>query len=355
MPRELLGLTLEELRSLVEAWGEPAYRGNQLYHAVYAENRWQFNHITNLARPLRNRLMREASFTLPRVEKRYPSADQTVRYLLQLSDGKTVETVWMPERHRQTVCLSTQAGCAVDCRFCATARLGLLRNLSAGEIVGQVLVVLAENHRRLCPHTNVVLMGQGEPLLNYEATLQAVRLLADPRGINIPLRKITLSTSGIVPGIRRLGQEAIRPKLAVSLNATTNEQRTALMPLNRKYPLGELLAACRHYPLRRWERLTFEYVLLGGVNDAPADARRLVGLTRGLRCKVNLLPWNPVPGLPYEASSEAAMQAFQHALREAGRLALVRRPRGQDIFAGCGQLASLEPAPAVRAAPTSPG
>jgi 23S rRNA (adenine2503-C2)-methyltransferase len=356
MPVDLLGLTLDELRGLAEQWGEPAYRGNQLYHALYAERRFDFSRMTNLSRSLRERLGREAAVGLPRIEKRYTSADGTIRYLLQLDDGKTVETVWMPDADRQTLCLSTQAGCAVDCRFCATARLGLLRNLTAGEIVGQVLLALADNHDRLQPNTNLVLMGQGEPLLNYDATLKAVRLFADPAGMAIPLRKITLSTSGILPGIRRLAEEPVRPKLAVSLNATTDEQRDALMPINRKYPLAELLGACRNYPLRPWERLTFEYVLLGGINDSTEDARRLARLLAGLRAKVNLLPWNPAPSLPYRAPEEKRVADFQRTLRRPGLLAFLRRPRGQDIFAACGQLASLESpaAPLVTAPGAAP-
>jgi len=346
MPVDLLGLTLDELRGLAEQWGEPAYRGKQLYHALYAERRFDFNRMTNLSRPLRERLGREAIVGLPRIKKRYTSADGTIRYLLQLDDGKTVETVWMPDPDRQTLCLSTQAGCAVDCRFCATARLGLLRNLTGGEIVGQVLLALADNHDRLRPSTNLVLMGQGEPLLNYDATLNAVRLFADPAGMAIPLRKITLSTSGILPGIRRLAEEPVRPKLAVSLSATTDEQRDALMPINRKYPLADLLAACRSYPLRPWEKMTFEYVLLGDVNDSVEDARRLAQLLAGLRAKVNLIPWNPAPSLPYHAPGEKSVADFQQTLRRAGLLAFIRRPRGQDIFAACGQLASLESPPA---------
>lgn len=350
MPTELLGLTREELGQLVERWGEPAYRGQQLYHALYAERTFDFGRMTNLSRSLRARLEQEASVTLPALERRYVSADGTVRYLLRLTDGKSIETVWMPEARRQTLCLSTQAGCAVDCHFCATAQLGLLRNLTAGEIVGQALAVLADQ-KRLQPNTNIVLMGQGEPLLSYEATLQAVRLFADPEGMAVPLLKITLSTSGIVPGIRRLAEEERRPKLAVSLNATTDAERDALMPINRKYPLAELFAACRDYPLRSRERLTFEYVLLGGVNDTPEDAQRLIGLTRGLRCKINLIPWNAVPALPYAAPAEEALKVFQTTLRRGGRLAFIRRSRGQDVAAACGQLASLEiPAASARSA-----
>jgi len=341
MPTELLGLTLDELRRLAAAWGEPAYRGQQLFHALYVERSFDVRRLTSLGRALRERLEREASITLPAVQQRYTSADGTVRYLLRLTDGKTIETVWMPEARRQTLCLSTQAGCAVDCHFCATAQLGLVRNLTAGEIAGQALVALADQLRQR-PTTNIVLMGQGEPLLNYEATLKAVHLFADPKGMAIPLLKITLSTSGIVPGIRRLAAEERRPKLAVSLNATTDAQRDALMPINRKYPLAELFDACRRYPLRARERLTFEYVLLGGVNDTPEDAGRLVKLTRGLHCKVNLIPWNAVAALAYRAPSDDAVETFQQILRRGGRLAFIRRSRGQDVAAACGQLASLD-------------
>ncbi len=347
MPVELLELDLDALRRLAAEWGEPVFRGNQLYHALYVEKKVNFAQMTNLPLGLRERLTREAAVTLPQVASRFRSHDGSVRYLLRLADGKTIETVWMPEKNRQTLCISSQAGCAVDCHFCATAQLGLIRNLSAGEIVGQVLTVVAENKDGLRPRTNVVLMGQGEPLLNYDATLAAVRRLADPNGMNIPLRRITLSTSGIVPGIRRLATEPARPKLAVSLNATTDEQRNAIMPINRKYPLAELLAACREHPLRPWERVTFEYVMLGGFNDTPEDARRLVDLTRGLRCKVNLIPWNAVPELPYRAPTDEAIEAFQQILRGARRLALIRRSRGQDVFAACGQLALLEISPAA--------
>lgn len=371
MPIELLGLPLDHLRRLVEDWSQPPYRANQLYHALYVEKKFDFGQMSNLPRAFRARLQQEATVTLPAIEKRYRSTDGTIRYLLRLADGQTVETVWMPgddlprtkrpagTRHtsftpqsessvrgRQTLCLSSQAGCAVDCSFCATARLGLLRNLSAGEIVGQVLTALVDNRQQLRPQTNIVLMGQGEPLLNYDATLDAVRLLADPDGMAIPQRRLTLSTSGILPGIRRLAQEEVRPKLALSLNATTDEQRDALMPINRKYPIADLLQACREFPLRPWERLTFEYVLLGGLTDTPADAERLPRLLRGLRAKINLIPWNPVPSMSYSAPEPRRVAGFQQTLRRAGLLAFIRQPRGQDIFAACGQLATLEPAPA---------
>jgi len=232
-------------------------------------------------------------------------------------------------------------GCAVDCRFCLTATLGLVRNITAGEIVGQVLVPLEENRASLKPQTNIVLMGQGEPLLNYEAVMAALRILLDPNGMGISPKHATLSTSGIIPGIERLAQEAVRPKLAISLNASSNEQRDRIMPINRKYPLEKLLDACGRYPLRSWEHLTFEYVMLGGFNDSPDDARRVVKLLANLRAKVNLIPWNPGE-LPYEKPDMARVEEFRNILRDKGLLAFVRDSRGQDVMAACGQLALAE-------------
>ena len=264
MSVELLGKSAEELRELLVSFGEPAYRGPQIYRAIYTERHFDFASMTNLPVALRERLAQEARITLPRVVRRFPSVDGSIRYLLSVgTEGEKptqIETVFMPKEGRQTICISTQAGCAVDCHFCLTAQLGLIRNLTAGEIVGQVLVALEENREQLAPQTNVVLMGQGEPLLNYDATMAAVRLLLDPKGVALAPRHVTLSTSGIVPGIERLGQEKIRPSLAISLNASSDEQRDALMPINRKYPLAVLLEACRRYPLRPREYFTFEYV-----------------------------------------------------------------------------------------------
>jgi 23S rRNA (adenine2503-C2)-methyltransferase len=257
----------------------------------------------------------------------------------------------MPSEGRQTICISTQAGCAVDCKFCLTAQLGLIRNLTAGEIVAQVLLALEDHRERLVPRTNVVLMGQGEPLLNYDAVMAAVRLLLDPNGMALAPRHVTLSTSGIVPGIARLSREKVRPKLAISLNASSDEQRDAIMPINRKYPLRALLDACRAYTLGGREYITFEYVLLGGCNDTLDDARRVVRLLSGLRAKVNLIPWNPgapVRGaakegeLPFRAPAASAIEAFRSLLVEKGLPAFVRYSRGQDIAAACGQLALIE-------------
>jgi 23S rRNA (adenine2503-C2)-methyltransferase len=354
VPVNLLGQSVEELRAFMLTLGEPAYRGAQIYHALYAERRFDAASISNLPAALRERLAREASIALPQVVRRYRSSDGTVRYVLALpaadASGEvkavkpaTVETVFMPEENRQTICISTQAGCAVDCHFCLTATLGLIRNLTAGEIVGQVLIALEENRASLKPQTNVVLMGQGEPLLNYEPVMAALRILLDPNGVAITPKHTTLSTSGIIPGIERLGGEKVRPKLAISLNASSNEQRDKIMPINRKYPIEELLAACARYPLRPWEHLTFEYVLLGGFNDAPEDARRVAKLLANLRAKVNLIPWNPGE-LPYKKPDEARTEEFRRILEEKGVRVFVRYSRGQDVMAACGQLALLESA-----------
>jgi 23S rRNA (adenine2503-C2)-methyltransferase len=355
VPVELLGKSAEELREYVASLGERPFRAAQLYHALYAERRFEFAAMTNLPAELRGRLAQEASITPPRITRRFPSVDGSIRYLFSIGGSlgeegakpAQIEAVFMPREGRQTICISTQAGCAVDCHFCLTAQLGLIRNLTAGEIVGQVLVALEENREHLAPQTNVVLMGQGEPLLNYDATMAAVRILLDPKGVALAPRHVTLSTSGIVPGIERLGKEKIRPSLAISLNASSDEQRNSLMPINRKYPLDVLLDACQKYPLRPREYFTFEYVLLGGVNDTPEDARRVVRLVAHIRAKVNLIPWNP-GNLPYRAPTAESIEEFQRILVDKGVPTFVRYSRGQDVFAACGQLALMEtPSPFV--------
>ena len=349
--RNLIGQSLGDLRPLMQLLGEPPYRGKQLYHALYAERRFDFAAISNLPAALRERLGQEFALALPEVLRRYSSADGTIRYVLALPGGDvesgaaarpaTIETVFMPEENRQTICISTQVGCAVDCHFCLTATLGLIRNLTAGEILGQVLFALEENRAALKPQTNVVLMGQGEPLLNYESVMAAMRILLDSEAMAISPKHATLSTSGIIPGIDRLAKEKVRPKLAISLNASSDEQRGQIMPINRKYPIADLLDACKRYPLRPWEHLTFEYVLLGGFNDSPEDARRIVRLLSSVRAKVNLIPWNPGE-LPYKQPDPACVEEFQTILAEKGIPAFVRLSRGQDVMAACGQLALLE-------------
>lgn len=339
----LLGKSVEQLRAILESLGEPAYRGAQIYHAIYAERRFNFAAITNLPVALREKLAREAVVALPKIVRRHHSSDGTARYVLSIDEDKpaNIETVFMPEENRQTICISTQAGCAVDCRFCLTATLGLVRNLTPGEIVGQVLVALDDNRAALKPQTNIVLMGQGEPLLNFDSVMAALRILLDPNGVAISPRHAALSTSGIIPGIERLAGEKVRPQLAISLNASSNEQRDQIMPISRKYPLEKLLDACRKYPLRPREWLLFEYVLLGGFNDSSEDARRVAKLLANIRAKVNLIPWNPGE-LPFERPDRARVQEFQKILVDKGILCFVRDSRGQDVMAACGQLALAE-------------
>jgi len=364
MMTELLGKSKEELKAFSAAMGEPAYRGAQIYHALYSERKFDMAQITNLPVALRERLSKEARITLPEVKQRFASTDGSVRYLFALPPSEeklgppaSVEAVFMPSEGRQTICVSTQAGCAVDCHFCLTAQLGLIRNLAAGEILAQVLLPLEEAHgdtrnekkeaglkpwTGLAPQTNIVLMGQGEPLLNFEPVMAAVRIMLDPEGLGISPKHLTLSTSGIVPGIERLAQEKVRPKLAISLNASNDEQRDMLMPINKKYPLSVLMNACREYPLRTWEHLTFEYVMLGGVNDAAEDARRVVRLLAPLKSvKMNLIPWNPGE-LPYQESSPERIEEFRRILVDRGVPAFVRYSRGRDVMAACGQLALLQ-------------
>jgi 23S rRNA (adenine2503-C2)-methyltransferase len=346
---ELLGKSREELRAFCVGLGEPAYRGGQIYHALYSERKSDVMQITNLPAALRVRLANEGRITLPEVKQRFYSTDGSVRYLFalatseeQLAKPASVEAVFMPGKGRQTICISTQAGCAVDCHFCLTAQLGLIRNLTAGEILAQVLMPLEEHRAQLTPQTNIVLMGQGEPLLNFEAVMEAVRIMLDPGGLGISAKHVTLSTSGIVPGIERLAQEGVRPKLAISLNASNDEQRDALMPINKKYPLSVLMEACKNYLLRTWEHLTFEYVMLGGLNDSAEDARRVVRLLAPLKSvKVNLIPWNPGE-LPYRESAPERIEEFRRILVDRGVPAFVRYSRGRDVMAACGQLALLQ-------------
>jgi 23S rRNA (adenine2503-C2)-methyltransferase len=396
---ELLGKNLEELRAFCQSLGEPAYRGAQLYHALYAERNLDLASMTNLPAALRDKLASAATISLPAIKHRYTSSDGSVRYLLSLSAAEeqtrrksaSVEAVFMPSEDRQTICISTQAGCAVDCQFCLTAQLGLIRNLTPGEILAQVLLPLIEMERTntsvggaaassadvvaglqtgpaaqpqsglrpqsgkntsieqpsLAARTNVVLMGQGEPLLNFENTFAALRVLLDEDAVGLSPKHVTLSTSGIIPGIDRMAKELVRPKLAISLNASNDEQRNRLMPINKKYPLKDLIAACRRYPLRNWEHITFEYVMLGGVNDAPEDARRVVKLLSPLKSvKVNLIPWNPGE-LPFRESNADRLEEFRRILTDRGVPAFVRYSRGRDVMAACGQLAlqQIQPSP----------
>ena len=393
-PISLLGLDRSEIDSVVDLFGEPPYRTKQIMEAVYRQRVESVEQISTLSQQLRGKLTENGvSIGLPRIEKRFVSQDGTVRYLIGFADGQSVETVWMPEgdggeagdgseagelaerfaqsgslnestgtfekndpsaglktgatatqRHKQgqnqgrsTICISSQVGCAVDCQFCLTALLGVKRNLNAGEIVGQVCAVLKD--QKVSPpedRINLVFMGMGEPFLNYDNFVKAARLLVDEVGI--AERRMTVSTAGIVPRIHDFGKETIRPKLAISLNASNNELRTRLMPLNKKWNLEILMAAAKAYPLRNREWITFEYVLLGGVNDGPENAKEVVELLRGLRCKVNLIALNPGPGIEFTTPDGERVTQFQTILRESGVPAFIRRPRGRDIYAACGQL-----------------
>src|SRR5207302_306909 len=356
----LLGMDRADLLSLMGSLGEPPYRANQILDAVYRQRVDAADKISTLPQQLRAKLV-EASVVvgLPRIEQRFLSQDGSVRYLIGFPDGQSVETVWMPEGDggeadealetispadssgrgwsRATICVSSQVGCAVDCQFCLTALLGVKRNLTAGEIVGQVCAVL--NDQQVSPprdRVNLVFMGMGEPFLNYDNFMKSVRLLVE--GVGIPESRMTVSTAGIVPRIYDFGAEPVRPKLAISLNASNDELRTRLMPINRKWNLEKLMAAARDFPLRNRERLTFEYVLLDEVNDSAQNARDVVELIRGMRAKVNLIALNPGPGIAFQTPSEQRVLAFQNILVAAGIPAFIRRPRGRDIFAACGQL-----------------
>jgi 23S rRNA (adenine2503-C2)-methyltransferase len=330
-------MELSELQQVLPP-GQPAYRAAQVYRAIYHQKVSDLVQISSLPGKIREELAANTELGLPVIDRVYDSVDGTRRYLLGLADGRTVETVLMPEEGRDTVCISSQVGCPVDCKFCMTALMGLERSLTAGEIVGQVLVIAKDNgllvdNKRF----NIVMMGMGEPLLNLPNVLKATRILCDPDGAGMSERRITISTSGIIPKIEELGRAEIRPKLAISLNASTEEMRQQLMPITRKWHLKDLLDACRAYPLRPWEKLTFEYVLLGGVNDTDADARRVAKLLGNLNCKVNLIALNPGPGIPFVTPAPERVAAFQEIVRH--RIpCFIRKPRGLDIFAACGQL-----------------
>jgi 23S rRNA (adenine2503-C2)-methyltransferase len=389
----LLGMDMEEIAALMSQAGEPRYRAQQIRDAVYRQRVGTLEEISTLPKELRERLAQGGVVVgAARVEKKFVSVDGTVRYLIAFADGQSVETVWMPEgdggeagdgseageeaesssstseakaqfktsepiaalkrcatqnqnpqsqrsqnHGRSTICISSQVGCAVDCQFCLTALLGVKRNLTAGEIVGQVCAVLKD--QKVSPpadRINLVFMGMGEPFLNYENFVKAARLLVE--GVGIAERRMTVSTAGIVPRIRDFGEETVRPKLAISLNAPNDALRTRVMPLNKKWNLEMLIAAARDFPLRAREWITFEYVLLGGVNDGPEHAKEAAELLRGLRCKINLIALNPGPGIDFATPSAERVTAFQNILRGAGIPAFVRRPRGRDIYAACGQL-----------------
>jgi 23S rRNA (adenine2503-C2)-methyltransferase len=337
VPADLRSLDEDELVAWVAALGEPAYRGRQLARWVHARGARSFDAMTDLPVALRRRLAEEARLTSLRVLRRTTSADRsTTKYLVECPDGSTVECVWMRYADgRRSACVSTQVGCGMGCTFCATGLGGLARNLTAGEITDQVHVMQQDQGERV---THVVFMGMGEPLANLEATVRAVRLLNAPYGLGVGVRRITVSTVGLVPQIRRLAELRLGCKLAVSLHAPDDDLRSQLVPVNRRYPIAELVDACREYAARVGRRVTFEYVLLEGINDTPSHARRLGERLQGLLAHVNLIPWNPVPGLPYRRPGPDRVRAFARTLREAGVPVTVRVERGVDIMAACGQL-----------------
>ncbi|MBK7601584.1 MAG: 23S rRNA (adenine(2503)-C(2))-methyltransferase RlmN [Acidobacteria bacterium] len=327
----------------VKTLGEAPFRGKQLYQSIYGRRMLDFEGMTELSKSFREKLRAAATVTETRIENVFYSSDGTRRYLLKLGDDKEVEAVFMPDERRDTICISSQVGCAVGCKFCMTAQLGIKRNMTAGEIVSQVIVVLNEVYGPAAelPHkTNLVFMGMGESFLNYQEVMNSIRLMADEKGLGISPKRMTVSTSGIVPRINDFARESVRPRIAISLSSAIDEIRDDLMPINRKYRLDELIEACREYPLSDRERLTFEYVMLDGVNDSDQDARRLVRLLNGIKAKVNLIPHNPAPELPFRASPVERILAFQKILIDGDVPAFIRRPRGQDISAACGQLAA---------------
>ena len=336
-PRDLTELELPALEAAVAGLGAPAFHARQIYRWVYRRGVTDFARMTDLPASLRTRLAAAFAVPTPTVVERARSRDGTVKFRLALGDGRGVEAVFIPDTPARTFCVSTQVGCAMQCGFCLTGRMGLTRNLTAGEIAGQVRAMAHDLALADRPF-NVVLMGMGEPLHNYEPTMRALRMLASESGLAVPPRRVTLSTVGVLPGLARLATEPVMPNLAVSLHAATEELRERLVPLGRKYPLAELLAACRRFPVGRRERITFEYVLLDGVNDAPADARRLARLLRGIRSKVNVIPLNEAPGIPYRRPPDHRVDAFGRTLAAAGVRVSVRKSRGRDIRAACGQL-----------------
>jgi 23S rRNA (adenine2503-C2)-methyltransferase len=323
-------------RALVERGGRP-YHAQQVYRWIYRRAQSDVDQMTDLSRALRARLRDDAVVSTPAVVGDEQSADGTRKLVLELADGRRIESVFIPDTPAMTFCVSTQVGCAMACGFCLTGKMGLVRHLTAGEIAAQVRVLAAATG--LLDRTfNIVLMGMGEPLHNYDQTMKALRILHAEHGLAVSPRRVTLSTVGIVPGLERLAQEPLMPNLAISLHATTDEQRTALVPPNRKYPLAAILDACRRFPLKKRSRITFEYVLLDGVNDTPEDARRLVSLLSGIKAKVNLLPLNPAPGIPFSRPADARVDRFAQILAERHVTVSVRKSRGRDIRAACGQL-----------------
>ena len=333
----LAELEVHELEAALVALGVPPFHGRQIFSWIHGRGVTRFEEMTDLAAALRTRLAERFIVDTPALDDVQTSEDGTTKFLLRLADGRRIESVYIPDTPAQTFCISTQVGCAMACAFCLTGKMGLIRHLTAGEIAGQVRVLA--HHTGLAQSTfNIVLMGMGEPLHNYDATMKALRILADERGMALHPKRVTLSTVGLLPALERLATEPLMPNLAISLHATTDESRSALVPLNKRYDLKALLDVCRRFPVNRRARITFEYVMLDGVNDTPEDAHRLVRLLSGIRGKVNLLPLNEAPGIPFRRPDDARVNAFARILADRDVRVSVRKSRGRDIRAACGQL-----------------
>jgi len=327
----------EALESALAELGYPRFHAGQIFRWIYRRGVTDAEDMTDLPRELRAAVAANFKLTTPALMQRERSTDGTEKFVLRLADGRTIESVFIPDTPAMTFCISTQVGCAMACSFCLTGKMGLVRNLTAGEIVGQVRLLVDALAMRDTAF-NIVLMGMGEPLHNYDETMKALRILADEHGFNLPPRRVTLSTVGLLPALERLAQEEVMPNLAISLHAPTDAQRGALVPINRKYGVAEIIAACKRFPLKKRSRITFEYVLLAGVNDSTDDARRLARLLAGMKAKVNVIPLNAAAGIPYERPSDEAIDRFARTLAEHGTTVSVRKSRGRDIRAACGQL-----------------
>jgi 23S rRNA (adenine2503-C2)-methyltransferase len=339
--RNLVGANLEEIEDLMKVLEEPAYRARQVYAGIYGRLLRSWDSFTDLGKPLREKLKKRFSIMYPPTRRIFVSKDGTRRYLFELPQNQRIEAVFMPEEKRDTFCISTQVGCAVGCLFCATGRLHMQRNLSPGEIVGQVMALQADRET-VAKRLNSVIMGMGEPLNNYDNVVESIRLMTNDRGMSISPRRITLSTAGVVPGIRKLAKETIIPNLAISLSATTDPVRDKLIPINKKWNIGALLESCREFPLEPRQQITFEYVLIEGMNDTVIDAYRLAKLLKGMKKKVNLIPLNAADSISLNPSSQKRVLQFQKILIEHHVTANIRRPRGHDISAACGMLAAQE-------------
>jgi 23S rRNA (adenine2503-C2)-methyltransferase len=335
--QDIGGLERTALEAILADGGHERFRARQIFRWIYRRGVTDLEAMSDLPRELRAALTSGFTLTTPRIAGRERSTDGTEKFLLHLSDGRRIESVFIPDTPAMTFCISTQVGCAMGCAFCLTGKMGLVRNLTAAEIVGQVRVLADTLDLRNTPF-NIVLMGMGEPLHNYDETMRALRILADEHGFALPPRRVTLSTVGLLPALERLSREPLMPNLAISLHAPTDLQRGALVPINSKYGIADIIDACKRFPLKRRSRITFEYVLLAGVNDRPVDARQLAKLLAGVRSKVNLIPLNAAPGIAYERPSDDAIDRFARILSERGLTVSVRKSRGRDIRAACGQL-----------------